>query len=182
MNAKTALRERGLRVTAPRLGVLAALAEHPHADGETVAAATVLVTTRLSDLQDETTAVATTPTGHTLTAGEARRAACGAGIIPAVLGGDSQPIDLGRQNRFFTTTQRAALALTYDTCAAHGCDIPFAWTETHHLHAWRDGGRTDLTNAVPLCGHHHRALDRGYTHTIRREGRRVVIHLARHRT
>mgnify|MGYP002652978004 CR=1 FL=1 len=113
---------------------------------------------------------------------EARRVACGAGIIPAVLGGDSQPIDLGRQNRFFTTTQRAALALTYDTCAAHGCDIPFAWTETHHLHAWRDGGRTDLTNAVPLCGHHHRALDRGYTHTIRREGRRVVIHLARHRT
>ena len=145
-------------------------------------AATVLVTTRLSDLQDETTAVATTPTGHTLTAGEARRAACGAGIIPAVLGGDSQPIDLGRQHRFFTTTQRAALALTYDTCAAHGCDIPFAWTETHHLHAWRDGGRTDLANAVPLCGHHHRALDRGYTHTIRREGRRVVIHLARHRT
>ena len=40
MNAKTALRERGLRVTAPRLGVLAALAEHPHADVETVAAAT----------------------------------------------------------------------------------------------------------------------------------------------
>ena len=49
-------------------------------------------------------------------------------------------------------------------------------------HGGLDIGATDLANARLLCGHHHRALDRGYTHTIRREGRRVVIHLARHRT
>lgn len=145
-------------------------------------AATVLVTTRLSDLQDVTGRVGSTADGEPLTAGQVRQIACQAGVVPVVLGSESQPLDLGRQARFFTAVQRAALALTYTTCAADGCDIPFGWTETHHLQPWTAGGRTDLANAVPLCGHHHRALDRGYEHTVRRAGRQVVIELARRRT
>ncbi len=44
----------------------------------------------------------------------------------------------------------------HETCAAEGCERPFAWCDVHHPHAWSRGGPTDLDNAVPLCGFHHR--------------------------
>ncbi len=131
-------------------------------------AATILITTRAGDLHGELSRVGVADSGDRLSAGEVRRLACGAGLLPTVLDGDSTPLDLGRQTRCFTATQRAALSLTYQTCAVDGCDIPFAWTETHHLHAWDDGGATDLDNAVPLCPRHHRLLDRGYDHHAKR--------------
>jgi hypothetical protein len=95
-------------------------------------------------------------TGVAITAGEARRLACSAGLVPAVLDGDSRPLDLGRSRRLHTRTQRRALSLTHDSCAVVGCHRPFAWCEIHHLRPWAAGGRTDLHDGVPLCGHHHR--------------------------
>ncbi|MFZ2014954.1 MAG: DUF222 domain-containing protein [Nocardioides sp.] len=96
-------------------------------------------------------------TGITITAGEARRLACNAGLVPAVLDGDSMPLDLGRTRRLHSRTQRRALALLHDTCAVAGCGRPFAWCEIHHPHlSWGHGGATDLHNGLPLCGHHHR--------------------------
>ncbi len=121
-------------------------------------------------------------TGHDLSASEARRLACGAGIVPAVLDGQSQVLDLGRSQRFFTEAQRVALALKYDTCAADDCDRPYAWTEHHHEDPWASGGRTDLDRAVPLCGYHHRRIhDRGFHHRIRRDdsGRKRVSFVKR---
>lgn len=140
-------------------------------------AATVIVQTRLTDLQSQTRRIGTDDSGCGVSAAAVRRAACGAGILPAVMGGDSVPLDLGTQRRCFSETQRAALALTYGSCAAEGCDTPFAWTETHHLRAFAAGGQTDLANAVPLCGHHHRLIDRADEHTISRDpaSRRVSI-------
>lgn len=97
-------------------------------------------------------------TGHQHSTAEARRLACNAGILPLVLGGASVPLDLGRQERFFSGAQRTALAALYDECAADGCDRPYAWAELHHLEPWSRGGATDLDLAVPLCGHHHRLI------------------------
>jgi hypothetical protein len=93
--------------------------------------------------------------GVAITPSQARRLACNAGIIPAVLDSDSQPLNLGRTRRLHTKTQRRALALLYDTCAIVGCQRPFTWTEIHHPHWWSRGGNTNLDNALPLCGHHH---------------------------
>ena len=96
-------------------------------------------------------------TGVAITAGEARRLACTAGLVPAVLDGDSMPLDLGRSRRLHSRSQRRALALLHDTCAVAGCSRPFAWCEIHHHRlAWSRGGATDLDNGLPLCGHHHR--------------------------
>jgi hypothetical protein len=96
-------------------------------------------------------------TGTAITAGEARRLACNAGLIPAVLGGSSTPLDLGRSRRLHSRSQRRALALTHHACAVAGCTRPFAWCEIHHHRlSWSGGGRTDLDNGLPLCGHHHR--------------------------
>jgi hypothetical protein len=102
--------------------------------------------------------------------------------VPAVLGGESQVLDLGRSQRFFTEAQRVALALTYDTCAADDCDRPYAWTEHHHEDPWASGGATDLDKAVPLCGYHHRRVhDPGYHHRVFREsdGRKRVTFVKR---
>ncbi|GAB4065989.1 HNH endonuclease signature motif containing protein [Angustibacter speluncae] len=109
-------------------------------------------------------------TGDRLTAGEARRLACGAGLLPVVLGGASQVLDAGRTQRLFTQTQRTVLATRHHTCAADGCDRPYAWCELHRK-PWSAGGGTDLADAVPLCGFHHRRVhDRGYEHRFRSDG------------
>src|SRR5699024_4678175 len=71
-------------------------------------AATVVVTVEHDRLK-ESLGAAHLDTGHDLSAGEARRLACNAGVLPAVLGGRSVPLDLGRQERFFTEAQRVAL-------------------------------------------------------------------------
>ena len=133
-------------------------------------AATVVVTLdaqRLADLVNSQPQASGVDTGLTLSAGQARRIACNAGLLPAVLGGPSLPLDLGRADRFFTEAQRVALATIYDECAADGCDRPYAWSELHHEDPWHAGGRTDLAQAVPLCGWHHRRIhDPAYRHSV----------------
>jgi hypothetical protein len=100
-------------------------------------------------------------TGGRITATEARRLACTAGVLPAVLGGAGEVLDLGRSRRLFSSAQRKALGIRDRTCRADGCDIPAAWCEAHHAgQPWADGGRTDLADGVLLCPfHHHRAHD-----------------------
>ncbi len=68
-------------------------------------AANVVVTVELEALRAGL-GVAHLDTGHDLSAAQARRLACSAGIIPAVLGGASVPLDLGRTTRFFSGRQR----------------------------------------------------------------------------
>lgn len=101
--------------------------------------------------------------GQRLPAGEIRRLACLGSIIPAILGGPSQVLDLGRTARLFSPAQRKALAVRDKGCRAEGCLIPAAWCEAHHLDPWSLGGRTDLSNGLLLCSlHHHRIHDERY--------------------
>ena len=93
--------------------------------------------------------------GELITASQARRLACNARIVPAVLGGDSEILDLGRAQRFFNTPQRRLMLLRDRTCRAEGCDIPGTWAEAHHWVAWSMGGLTDVDDGVLLCAHHH---------------------------
>lgn len=127
-------------------------------------AATVIITINDKTLRDALKA-AHLDTGTDISAGEARRLACGAGLLPAVLGGASLPLDLGRTSRLFTEAQRTALATTHDTCTADGCQRPFSWCELHHRQPWSHGGSTNLADAIPLCGFHHRRIhDHTYQH------------------
>ncbi|WFE53544.1 HNH endonuclease signature motif containing protein [Micromonospora sp. WMMD1155] len=94
--------------------------------------------------------------GLHLTPDTVRRLACDATILPAVLGGAGQVLDVGRQRRLITGPLRRALVLRDGGCAFPGCDRPPRWCAAHHIRHWADGGPTNLTNAVLLCGHHHR--------------------------
>jgi hypothetical protein len=97
-------------------------------------------------------------TGETISAAQVRRLACDATIIPAVLGGDGQILDLGRSRRLFTGAVRRALVLRDGGCAFPGCDRPARWCDAHHIKPAREGGPTSLDNGCLLCGHHHRVV------------------------
>jgi hypothetical protein len=134
-------------------------------------AATVVVTMTLESLLGGLTA-ASLDTGERLSAGQARRIACDAGIIPAVLGGASQVLDLGRRRRFHTPGQRIALGLEQGGCTAAGCDWPPGLCHAHHDVPWSHGGETSVRRGRLLCPRHHsRAHDPAFTMTKLATGR-----------
>ena len=93
-------------------------------------------------------------------------ARCRAGIIPAVLGTQSQVLDLGRRTRFHTEPQRIALALEQGGCTAEGCDWPPGMCHAHHDQPFSSGGATSVKNGRLLCPRHHaRAHDPTYQTT-----------------
>jgi hypothetical protein len=135
-------------------------------------ATTVMVTVTLEALQTELAAAGLLGSDdERIRASEARRLACNAKIVPAVLGGKSEILDLGRGARIFSAAQRKALRLRDKRCQAEGCETDGTWCEAHHLKAWSLGGATDLTNALLLCSfHHHRAHDSRYEHSSTSSG------------
>jgi hypothetical protein len=140
--------------------------------------ATIVVTMTLDQLLAGLDAAGVCPldTGAQISAGEARRLACGAGIIPAVLGGKSQVLDVGRKRRFHTQAQRVAMALRDTGCTEQNCDKPPALCHAHHDIPWSEGGPTDLRHGRLLCGHHHRRIhDTRYTATRHANGK-VTFH------
>jgi hypothetical protein len=119
-------------------------------------ATTLIVTVPLDQLRNDL-GTAQLGDGTPITAAEARRLACTAAIIPAVLGGRSEPLDLGRSRRLFSPAQRKALRLRDTRCRAEGCTVPATWCDAHHAgQPWSQGGRTNLDDGILLCGHHHR--------------------------
>ncbi|MEU7673910.1 DUF222 domain-containing protein [Micromonospora taraxaci] len=122
--------------------------------------AQIVVTTSYDGLTRQLSAGAL-DIGLRLTPDTVRRLACDATILPAVLGGAGQVLDVGRQRRLVTGPLRRALVLRDGGCAFPGCDRPPRWCAAHHIHHWADGGPTNLDNAVLLCGHHHRHVHRG---------------------
>lgn len=84
-----------------------------------------------------------------------RRLACNAGVIPVVLGGRSEPMDVGRKARTFPAGIRRLLVARDRGCAFPGCDRPPKHCDAHHVRFWSDGGETSVQNAVLLCRHHH---------------------------
>ena len=99
---------------------------------------------------------ATTSTGDTITAAQTRRLACQAGILPAVLDGKSEILDLGRAQRFFKAALRKAMDLRDKECTAQGCHVPAAFCHGHHFRQpWAQGGNTSLADGKLLCPFHH---------------------------
>jgi len=125
-------------------------------------AAPVVVTLDLDHLRNGLGA-GVLDTGGRISPGQVRRLACNAGLVPAVLGSRSEPLDLGRKVRPHTGPQRTAMGIRDKGCTAVGCDRPPAWCEAHHETAWADGGGTSVEHGRLLCPyHHHRAHDDHY--------------------
>jgi hypothetical protein len=104
---------------------------------------------------------ATLGSGVPIGAETARRLACDAGVLPAVLGGAGEVLDVGRTARTVPPGLRRALILRDAGCRFPGCDRPPAWADAHHVHSWATGGPTALDNLVLLCRHHHVLVHEG---------------------
>ncbi|GGI43979.1 hypothetical protein BCL57_000230 [Agromyces flavus] len=150
-----------------RVDALAALARHALGCSQTLAPlakTTVIVRVDLDTLVTQLGHARIDGIEQPVSAGTVRRMAADAELIPAVLGGDSLPLDLGRAVRLFTKAQRLALGERDGGCASCGQNI--GYVEAHHIDWWeRDTGPTDLSNGVMLCSFCH--------HMIHRDGWRV---------
>ena len=134
--------------------------------------ATIVVSIDLDTLTGKAEKAGVLATGERLSPGQVRRLACTARIIPVVLDGRSQVLDIGRARRFFTRAQVIALGIRDKGCAAEGCNWPPWLCHAHHWTRWSDGGGTDLRNGGLLCPRHHtRAHDPTYELTRHPNGR-----------
>ncbi|WP_313815961.1 DUF222 domain-containing protein [Citricoccus sp.] len=90
-----------------------------------------------------------------------RTLACDADILPVVLGGSGQLLDMGRTQRLFPPRLRRAITARDGGCASPGCTMPAPWCEVHHIQWWTHGGATSVDNGVLLCSRHHHAVHSG---------------------
>jgi hypothetical protein len=83
---------------------------------------------------------------------------CDSGSVPIRFDHDGQTLDVGREQRTFTTRQRVALAARDGGCRIDNCDCPPSWTEAHHITPWAEGGETNIADGILLCRFHHMLL------------------------
>jgi hypothetical protein len=136
--------------------------------------ATVVVTMTLEQLlaRLETAGACTLDTGGRISASQARRLACRAGIIPVVLGGKSVVLDAGSKCRLATEPMRIVMGVRDGGCTAEGCDVPAGMCHAHHDIPFSEGGATSVANGRLLCGHHHRRIhDPEYGHEKQANGK-----------
>jgi hypothetical protein len=138
--------------------------------------ATVVVTIDLDTLTGRLEKAGVLDAGEHISPGQVRRLACTAKMIPVVLDGDSQVLDVGRAKRFFTRAQLLAMGLRDKGCVTEGCDWPPWLCHGHHWTRWADDGNTDLNDGALLCPRHHtRAHDPTYELTRHPTGK-VTFH------
>jgi hypothetical protein len=89
----------------------------------------------------------------------ARRLGCDASLV-RILERDGRPLSVGRKTRSVPPALRRALRSRDPICRFPGCDRR-RYLHAHHVDHWASGGRTDLSNLVHLCSHHHRLVHEG---------------------
>jgi hypothetical protein len=99
--------------------------------------------------------------GEPVSAATARRLACDARVLPAVLGGEREVLDIGAETETVTQGLRRAAELRDQGCRFPGCDRPTAECETHYVTHWARSGLSIVDNVVLLCPHHHVLVHEG---------------------
>ncbi len=90
-----------------------------------------------------------------------RRWACLADVTPIIVGADGVSLYLGRDSRVANREQRRALRAIYRCCALPGCRVAFDNCQIHHLTWFRNLGKTDIDNLLPVCHKHHHLVHEG---------------------
>ncbi len=119
----------------------------------------IVVTIGEQDLRERAEKAGKLAKGAEITAGDLRRLCCDADLMPVVLGGASEILDVGRTQRLVTPAIRKTLTLRDGGCVFPGCTAPDSACEAHHITPWWAGGHTALTNLVLLCPHHHKLVE-----------------------
>jgi hypothetical protein len=107
------------------------------------------------------------PFGRVLTLGHAEdggdplpatlidRARCSIGSLTVTVDPHGNPLDLGREQRLYTSQQRITLAIRDGGCVWPACTRPASYCEAHHIdHYAEHHGRTDIDRGLMLCRFH----------------------------
>ena len=118
------------------------------------------------------------PSGATVCPATARRLACDAELIPAVLNARGDVLDIAVASRNFSTAvRRAAWLEQHGRCAFPGCRRPPV--DCHHIVWWSKGGKSTIDNAAWLCAFHHWLVHEGGW-TLRRDADRSFVFTGPH--
>jgi hypothetical protein len=112
--------------------------------------------------------------GPALSPETARRLGCDASLV-RILERDGRPLSIGRKTRALSPALKRALRSRDRTCRFPGCGQQ-RFLHAHHIRHWAQGGRTDLSNLIQLCSHHHRLVHEGGYSVERRGEGRVRFH------
>ena len=105
-----------------------------------------------------------------------QRFACDSSITRVILGADSAVIDAGRARRVVASGTRRVLDARDKHCRWPGCERPASWSSAHHIKHWAQGGKTDLSNMILLCQHHHWMVhEGGWRLSLAADGRVLAI-------
>ena len=151
----------------------------------------VIVTVAADDLADPAPGsdAARTGMGATISAAQARWAACDANVTRIVLNPAGLPLDLSRSQRVVPPHIRRAVEERDRACVFAGCEAPAWFCDVHHLVEWINGGETSLDNSALLCERHHTKVHHGFRvdrddgappgfrwRTYRPDGTEIVVH------
>jgi Domain of unknown function (DUF222)/HNH endonuclease len=103
----------------------------------------------------------------------ARRLGCDGSVV-RILESDGRPLSIGRKTRTLSPALRRALRSRDRTCRFPGC-CRHRYLHAHHIEHWAHGGRTDLSNLIQLCSHHHRLVHEGGYAVEKRAGGAVLF-------
>lgn len=127
----------------------------------------MIIHTTLAELEGKAVASGIGVHGQRFTPAELRQQLCNAGVIPVVMDGKSQVLDLGTEERFFPEYMRKIILSIYGGCAFPGCTVPPEHCEIHHVDPMSQGGRTDINCGVPGCSNHHHGYHTGLIKIVR---------------
>ncbi|WP_158252791.1 HNH endonuclease signature motif containing protein [Cryobacterium sp. N21] len=151
--------------------VFEAAARHPGTPTMGGAAPTVLVHINITDLLAGRGAGWIDGIDGPLTPHQVDELICAGGYQPILFGHTGTILHLGTSNRFFTASHRRALAARDGGCVIPGCTVPPHLTQVHHVVPWRQGGLTDIDNAVLICNAAHSSIDTSGWDIDMRDGR-----------
>ncbi|AWB85288.1 DUF222 domain-containing protein [Mycetocola zhujimingii] len=95
-------------------------------------------------------------TGEAIPGNIMERNICTTGTRPIRVDQNNNPLDVGREQRRFTTKQRIALAIRDGGCVFEDCTRPPSYTEAHHINEWAaDHGLTNIADGILVCREDH---------------------------
>lgn len=122
----------------------------------------ILVYLRLKDLQNLAQAHGISAHGVDIPPGELRKLLVKARVIPLVLGGNSQPLDVGRSRRFHQEYIKMAVMARDRGCIVPECTTPPDLAEIdHYKKPWSEGGTTSVDSGAAMCSNEHHGRHSG---------------------
>lgn len=113
--------------------------------------------------------------GLEISATEIRRRLANDGVIPIVLGGDGEILDLGRERRQLSEKLKLAVQARDGGCIFPGCTVPPELCEYNHIDQWQHGGHTSVKMIHMACINHHHMIDNGELRVVIYRGLPHVI-------